>query len=158
MPTFNAGAYADALDWDFTEAGVKEKGTVPEPSDRKIGDFLDGLKKLYEGARADGIAGDIPADASPDQMLEAITALTGDKFVTFMADTAELFAELCGGVRDNATRKVVGGKPSAGTLLKLPLRVRVGFYAWIQGQVVSPEVGPGAGIAAVRSLPSAAAG
>jgi hypothetical protein len=145
MPTFNAGAIAESLDWDFHDAGVKAKGTIPEPSDRAIGDFLDGLKALYEKARADGLAGEV-ADGSPDAILDALTSLTGDKFVMFMADVAGLFGELC------------GGKPDQVTLLKLPLRVRVAFYGWVQSEVVSPEAGPGAGTAVVRTLPSAAAG
>ena len=147
MPTFDAGTLAEALDWDFTKAGVKAHGTVPEPSDRMIGDFLDGLKTLYEKARADGLTGEGIAGADrPADMLDALTAVTGDKFVTFMADVAGLFAALC------------SDKPDQVTLLKLPLRVRTGFYAWIQGEVVSPEAGPGAGTAVVRALPSAAAG
>jgi hypothetical protein len=145
MPTFNAGTIAESLEWDFSEAGVKEKGTVPEPSDRMIGDFLDGLKVLYEKARADGMAMDGSAE-NPGDMLTALTSVTGEKFVMFMADIAGLFGALC------------SNKPSQEVLLKLPLRVRVAFYGWMQAEVISPEAGPGAGIAAARALPSPAAG
>jgi hypothetical protein len=148
VPTFNAGAIAEDLDYDFTDAGVKGtkgKGTVPEPSDRLIGDFLDEIKVLYEKAREAGLA-ELPEDATPDEMLAAVTQVTGDKFVTFMADTAAIFARLC------------QNRPDAETLLKLPLRVRVAFYGWLQGQVVNPEAGPGAGTQVLRALPSQAAG
>jgi hypothetical protein len=63
-----------------------------------------------------------------------------------MADIAGIFARLC------------QGKPDQETLLKLPLRVRVAYYGWLQGQVVSPEAGPGAGTPGLRALPSPAAG
>jgi|SRR5215469_2963438 len=145
MPAFDAGTVVEALDWDFTKAGVKAKGTVPEPSDKKIGQFLDGLKKLYEDAQKSGLAveGD---DLSPSQMVEALNSLTGEAFEKFMADTAALFAQLC------------SDRPSTEQLLGLPLRVRAHFYAWLQTEVINPEAGTGGGQAVVRSLPSAAAG
>ena len=150
MPTFDAGDVVEALDYDFTKAGIKgaaARGTVPEPTDAAIGRFLDGLKNLYEKSQKDGLAAEgLDETASPDQMLAALNSITGDAFVTFMADTAALFSELC------------GGHPATETLLQMPMRVRVEFYAWIQGEVVNPEAGPGAGTAVVRSLPSAAAG
>ena len=148
MPTFDAGAVAEDLGYDFTAAGLrgtKAAGTVPEPSDRLIGDFLDGIKGLYARAREAGLA-ELPEGATPDEMLSAVTQDTGDKFVAFMADIAVLFAALC------------QNRPDTETLLKLPLRVRIAFYGWLQAEVISPEAGPGAGIAAVRALPSSAAG
>jgi hypothetical protein len=145
MPKFDAGEVVESLEWDFTKAGVKAKGITPEPTDATIGRFMDGLKKLYEEAQKD-MTIELGDDATPEQMLEAMSSLTGDSFVKFMADVAGLFADLC------------GGKPSKEQLLALPMRVRAHFYAWIQGEVVNPEVGPGGGTAVVRSLPTAAAG
>jgi hypothetical protein len=145
MPTFDAASVVESLDWDFTAAGVKAKGTIPEPSDAVIGRFLEGLKTLYSEAQ-DTLGMNIGGDATADEMLEAISSLTGDAFVKFMDKTAELFAELC------------GSSPSKAQLLALPLRVRAKFYGWVQVEVVSPEAGPGGGTAVVRSLPTAAAG
>ena len=144
MPMFDAGAVVESLEWDFTAAGVKAKGIIPEPSDAAIGRFLDGLKNLY--TKAQQLVGGDLEDASPDEMLEALSSLSGEAFVTFMADTAGLFAELC------------GNKPTKEQLLSLPLRVRAKFYGWIQMEVVNPEAGTGAGNAAVTPLRSAAAG
>jgi len=148
MPSFDAGSVVEGLEWNFTTLpgypDRKAKGTVPEPSDATIGRFLDGLKKLYEEAQQLGAAGDV--DGSPEQMLEALSSVTGDAFVDFMAKTAELFSDLC------------GNKPTKEQLLALPLRVRAQFYGWLQGEVVNPEAGPGGGTAVVRSLPTAAAG
>jgi hypothetical protein len=157
MPAFDAGAVVEALEWDFTgKQGTKTvpgwprglanaRGVISEPTDAAIGRFLDGLKKLYSEAQKT-LTADLPEDATPDQMLEALSSVTGDAFVQLMADIAALFAELC------------GGSPSKDQLLLLPMRARVRFFAWVQQEVVSPEAGPGAGTAVVRSLPSAAAG
>jgi hypothetical protein len=149
MPAFDAGAAVESLDWDFSTSKIRDlakaKGTVPEPTDAAIGRFLDGLKALYTQVQSLGV-GQLPTDAAPEEMLAALSSLTGDKFVTFMADTAELFATLC------------SSQPSKDELLLLPLRARIKFYAWIQSEVVNPEAGTGAGTAVVRSLPSAAAG
>jgi hypothetical protein len=158
MPAFDASAVVETLDWDFTgkmpdgkfaPGWPKElhtaKGVIPEPSDRAIGDFLDGLKQLYTEAQKTGLPTD-GGDVTPEQMLEAVAGLTGDKFVEFMAGTAELFATLC------------GGHPGKEQLLLLPMRVRVKFYAWLQQEVINPEAGTGAGTEAVITLPSARAG
>ena len=146
MPTFDAATVVESLDWDFTAAGVKAKGTIPEPSDAAIGKFLDDLKILYTKLQGSGLDIDVTADMTSAQMLEELAGVTGEAYVEFMASLAVLFADLC------------SGQPSQENLLALPLRVRVKFYAWVQQEVVSPEAGTGAGMAAVRSLPSAAAG
>lgn len=145
MPAFNAADVVEALEWDFHGAGVKAKGVTPEPTDRQIGDFLDGLKKLFEGSR-ELLPGDVSAAATPEQMLEAMSAVTGDAFVDMMAGIAGLFAELC------------SNKPTKDQLLALPLRVRVHFYGWVQSEVVNPEAVTGGGNAQVMSLRPAAAG
>jgi hypothetical protein len=147
MPTFDAGTVLEQLDWDFTAAGVKAKGTVREPSDAVIGQFLEGIRDLYTKAQNGPLAAAaLPADTSPEDMLAALTSLTGAAFVDFMAETAALFSGLC------------GGSPSRDQILGLPMRVRVHFYAWIQKEVVNPEAVPAAGLAEVRKLPTAAGG
>lgn len=146
MPTFDAGDVVESLDWDFTKAGVKAKGTIPEPTDAQIGDFLDGLKKLYTDVQGSGLAPEIQEHATPEQMMEALAGVTGEAYVDFMAKIAGLFAKLC------------SDKPTQDNLLALSMRVRVKFYGWVQSEVVSPEAGTGGGMAAVRALPSAAAG
>lgn len=149
MPTFDAGDVVESLDWDFTKTKIASlktaKGTIPEPTDAAIGRFLDGLKKLYEESQK-SLTADMPENATPEQMLDALASLTGDVFVKFMSDTAGLFAGLC------------SNKPSAEQLLALPMRVRVKFYAWIQNEVVNPEAVTGGGTAVVRSLPTAVGG
>ncbi|HYK70427.1 MAG TPA: hypothetical protein VEV45_20955 [Streptosporangiaceae bacterium] len=159
MPTFDAGAVVESLDWDFTgkqpnghiapgwpKALAGAKGAIPEPSDAAIGRFLDDLKKLYEAAQKEGLAGEDIDTASPAEMLDALSSITGDKFVAFMADTAGIFSALC------------SEQPSKEQLLLLPMRMRVKFFTWVQNEVVNPEAGTGAGNGVVKSLPSARAG
>jgi hypothetical protein len=135
---------AEPLDWDFHELGVAASGTIPEPSDQVIGDFLDGLKKLYTDAQE--TLPDLGSEPTAEQMLEALSQVTGKQFVKLMADIAGLFAKLC------------GNQPSKAQLLALPMRYRVHFYAWVNDEVVNPEAGTGAGNAVVKPLRSAAAG
>lgn len=146
MPMFDAGDVVESLDWDFTKAGVRAKGAIPEPTDAQIGDFLDGLKKLYTEVQGSGLDLSVPEHATPEQMMDALAGVTGEAYVEFMAKIAGLFATLC------------SDQPSQDNLLALPMRVRVKFYGWVQSEVVSPEAGTGGGMAAVRALPSAAAG
>ena len=146
MPKFDAGAVVEALDWDFNAAGVKAKGTIPEPSDAAIGAFLDAVKNLYTKAQGSGLAVDVGGDLTPAQMLDALSSVTGDAYVEFMASLAEIFAALC------------SDKPTKANLLALPMRVRIKFYAWVQEEVVSPEAGTGAGTVALRTVPPAVAG
>lgn len=146
MPAFDAGDVLESLDWDFTKAGVKAKGTIPEPTDHQIGQFLDGLKALYTDAKASGLDLDLAENATPEQMMDTLAQVTGEKFEKFLAALAGLFAELC------------SDKPSKEQLLGLPLRVRVKFYGWVQGEVVRPEAETGAGNVVAMSPRSAAAG
>jgi hypothetical protein len=145
MPKFNAAEVVESLEWDFTACGTKAKGVTPEPSDHQIGAFLDQLKQLFEDSK-DMLPADIGDNPTAEQMLEAMSSVTGDAFVDLMDKTAGIFAELC------------SGSPSKAQLLGIPLRVRVHFYAWVQGEVVNPEVGTGAGTAQVKTLRPAAAG
>lgn len=146
MPMFDAGDVVESLDWDFHKAKVKAKGTIPEPTDVMIGDFLDGLKKLYEDTRAMVEAGEAAADATPGEMMEALNQVTGSMFVDQMASIAGLYAELC------------SSQPGKETLLALPLRVRAKFYGWVMSEVVNPEAETGAGTAVVKPLRPAVAG
>lgn len=151
MPTFSAAASVEALDYDFSAVpdypkALKATGTVKEPSDAKIGKFLDGLKTMVTDAKSSGLDLDVPEDASAEEMLAALDSVTGDAFVKLMETTAKLYAELC------------GGSPSFDQLQALPLRVRTEFYAWIMSEVVRPEGGKNAGNGQVVRLHTAASG
>jgi hypothetical protein len=153
MPTFDAGASIETLDYDFSKVPgyprkLKSKGTVKEPSDAAIGRFLEGLKNMVKDATVQGIAGltEISEDAPPEAILDALDGVTGDAFVSMMAMVSRLYADLC------------GDSPDFEQLQALPLRVRTGFFAWIMDQVVRPEVGAPAGNGQVLKLPIGATG
>jgi hypothetical protein len=145
MPKFDAGEVYSALDYDFTKAGVPDKGRVPEPTDAMIGKFLSGLKSLVESIQDSAHLGEVDTD-NPLAVLEALNSLDAETFVDALQKMAEHYAEL--------TR----GQPSLETLLALPLRVRQAFYAWIQTEVISPEAAPGATSQPGKTQLSAVAG
>lgn len=145
MPKFDAKEIYSALDYDFTAAGVKDKGTVPEPTDAMIGKFLAGLKVIVSEVREAAKLEDVDTD-DPMAVLEALNSLDADMFVDQLHKLAAHYAEL--------TR----GQPSLETLLALPLRVRQGFYAWIQTEVINPEAGSGASSQPEKTRLSAVAG
>lgn len=144
MPAFDAGTVVEALDFTFEPFVKGCRGTIREPSDKQIAEFLQGIKDVVKAIEKDipgGVAGD-----DPQALLQAADNLDPEVVVSLMARMAEKYAELCGGF------------PSAEQILGLPMRRRQGFFMWLQTEVMSPEAGPGAGIAQVRELPRAAAG
>ena len=68
------------------------------------------------------------------------------EFAGLLGDMAVIFSELC------------SGKPTAAQINALPVRVRTIFFAWLQGEVMSPEAVTGAGQTQVTPLRSARAG
>lgn len=145
MPSFDAGTVVEALDYDFTKAGVKAQGTVPEPTDAMIGEFLRDLRNLVKEAEAVADMEGVD-ETDPASMLQALNSLDPDKFVEMLAKTSEAYAKLC------------SGRPAQAQIQALPLRVRRRFFDWLQREVISPEAGPAAGTAQVISLPRAAGG
>jgi hypothetical protein len=47
MPGFKAQGVVEALDYDFNPY-VAEKGTIPEPTDRQIAEFLSGMREVIK--------------------------------------------------------------------------------------------------------------
>lgn len=149
MPKFDAGSVVEPLDYDFTTVrGYKRKsakGTITEPNDEKIAAFISSLRDMMK--EAGSIVGDGVEDlANPATFFAQLDSYDPEKFLGVFRGMATAYSDLC------------SGSPSVEEIIDLPLRVRVRFFAWLQGEVVSPEVGPGAGTAAVIPLRSAAAG
>jgi hypothetical protein len=146
MAGFDSGTVVEPLDYTF-EAHIKGcKGTVPEPTDQQLADYLAGLKKLvreYQGQLPDGL---ISGTTDVGDLMSAVDDLEPDIIVKFHDGIAGLFAGLC------------SGNPDKATILKLPIRIRSIFYAWLQQEVMSPEAAPGGGNAQVVTMPRAAAG
>lgn len=144
MPGFVAEHAVQPLDWNFAPY-FKASGTIREPSDEAIGNLLSAMKALGQKIKADAGVPDLDTD-DPMAILMALENLDPQVFVTIMADLAAAFAEMC------------SNKPSKAQILSLPLRVRMGFYNWLMGEVTSPEASTGAGNGAAQTPPVAAAG
>lgn len=143
---FTATGVVEPLDYDFAPY-IKAKGTIQEPSDELIGQFLDKLKAFYQEVAKDQ-AGIEKAEMStdPDQVLEALNQLDLSGIIGKVSQMSEAYSFLC------------SGKPTTEEIQALPLRVRAHFFAWLQSEVVSPEAGPGAGNAQVVTLRTERAG
>ena len=149
MPKFDAGAVVEPLDFDFTTVKGyphrRAKGDIPEPSDKQIATFLGKIRDIMKQAKGLAEGSDIdPAD--PMGFLNQLDSYDPDKFLEVFQTMSDAYSELC------------SGTPSAEEISALPMRVRALFFAWIQGEVVSPEAGPGAGMAVVTPLRPAVAG
>lgn len=145
MAGFDASGVVEPLDYSL-RPHVDKAGTIREPNDRQIADFLSGVKSLvkkYRGQLPDDM---IAGSANVSAMLSAMEDLDTEVTVAFNADMAALYADLC------------SGEPSKDDIMRLPPRIRAMFLAWVQKEVMSPEAAPGGGKAQVRTLRSAAAG
>ena len=103
--------------------------TVPTAADRKVL----GLSARDRVARIRGVSVSHDPDADPEAMLKAVDDLEPDKFVEVMTDLADMHSKLC------------SGKPSRAQILAVPIRRRFALYAYLQGEVMSPEAVPAAG-------------
>jgi hypothetical protein len=140
MPAFRAEGVVEALDYDFNPY-VKASGVIPEPTDAQIAAFLTGIKAITDQVRAD-----IPADITPGDttaILQAMDNLDPAKTIEQMGKMCEVYAGLC------------SGTPSTEQIAELPMRVRSIFFAWLQGEVMSPEAASPDGNGTVSRLPTA---
>lgn len=143
MPGFVAEGVVEALDYDFRPYS-KAHGTIPEPTDAQIAEFLRGIKKVFKEAEKD-LPDNLDMD-DPVALLKAIDDLDPAVQVKAMADMTGVYAELC------------SGTPSAGQITELPMRVRSIFFNWLQSEVMAPEAATGGGPAQVKPLRTARAG
>jgi hypothetical protein len=135
MPGFVAADIAEPLEYDFTKYFDKA-GVIREPTDKQIVTFQKAFRKeMLQAARELGAVRNLPdvADMDPDEFLAALEKTSLDDSEATIKRQAKLYADLC------------SSDPTAADLLKLPLRVRLGFYRWLQGEIMNPEAGAGAG-------------
>ena len=143
MAGFVAQGVVEALDYDFNPY-LDVKGTIPEPTDTQIETFLLAMKELYVTAQKDQPdLGDLTSQAD---ILEAIDKVDPTTQIKLLGKMAAIYSELC------------SKTPTAKQISELPVRVRTIFFAWLQGEVMSPEAATGAGNAQVTNLRSARAG
>jgi hypothetical protein len=141
MPKFEAQGVVEALEWDFNPY-VAARGIAPEPTDAQIAAFLTSLKGILKGVR-DSIPEGI---SDPAMIVAAMDDMDPEETIRQMASMCQVYADLC------------SGTPSAEQIGQLPMRVRTIFFAWLQGEVMSPEAVTPGGNAEVRSLPVGRAG
>lgn len=137
MPGFDAGTVVEPLDWDFTAFGAG-KGTVPEPSDARLGKFIREVMQAQQTESA-SLAPLTAAGDDPEAVLAAIAALPEDVLPGATMAMIKPYADLC------------DGSPTEAQLTKLPPRVRVAFFAWLAGEL-RPEASSAASTPALRSV------
>lgn len=146
MAGFDAGNVVEPLDYSL-RPHVDKAGTIREPNDRQIADYLAGYQQMIKDYRGQ-LPDELVAGGNPDvgAVLDAATELDAEIIVRLNAEVAALVAGLC------------SGDPSKDDILGLPPRIRGMFCAWVQKEVMSPEAVPGGGKAQVKNLRSVAAG
>lgn len=133
MPAFNAGAVVEKLEYDFRafEGGA---GIIPEPSDRLLGEFMEGLKRIATDVqKLIPDMDDVPDNPTPADVEVLLDKVDADTYVRVMEVMADLHAALA------------SGTPSRDDILRVPPRIRMLFYGWFQGQVMNPELLPAGG-------------
>jgi hypothetical protein len=134
---FDAATVVKPLDWDFTKFGAG-KGTVPEPDDKQIDQLFKDLAKVSsELVERSGLS----AEVAPEQVLSALSDMPeGIGISKMVSGFTKAFAKLC------------QGQPTVLQLNKLPLRVRLAFYAWLMSEL-RPEVGGGVSMSQLNGMP-----
>jgi len=145
MPSFDAAAIVEPIHVKLMPYAQFDED-VQEPSDKQLGAFLSALKKLQGsgGLAAIGIEGGLIDITDQGAVMKAIDELEPDKFVEVMTELADMHSKLC------------SGKPSRAQILAVPIRRRLALFAYLQGEVMSPEIEPAAGGPQLTVLPRAA--
>ena len=143
MAGFKAEGVVEPLDYDFRPY-VKADGTIPEPSDKQIAEFLKALKAL-----AKEVQEDLPTDIDmndPSSLLGALDDLDPEVMEKLTGKMGGIYAALC------------TNTPTEKQITDLPPRIRTIFYNWLQQEVMNPEAATGGGNAQVTNLRGARAG
>jgi hypothetical protein len=143
MPSFDAGSVVEPIHLRLLPYADFD-ADVREPSDKQLGEFLAGLKRLMRGGMASmGVTGEVDT-RDPEATIRALDELEPEKFVEVMSELADLHSKLC------------SGKPTKAQILAVPVPRRMLLFAFLQGEVMSPEPVPADGGPQLHSLPRAA--
>jgi hypothetical protein len=155
MAGFDASSIVEPLKFTLRPFADVE-GTIAEPTSLQVEKFFaDSRKEQLRAMREARELGLVPDDADSDEemtpaqlekFLEALAKIDPRRTAAARKRSAEILSALC------------SGQPTTGQLLELPLRILREFSAWIQGEVLSPEVSPGAGKPQLEIVRSSAAG
>jgi len=141
---FNAATVIEALDFTFEPYVKGCKGTIAEPNDAMLQQYVTDLKAI--GLEVKESAPNVSSDADVSDLLDALDQLDPESVTRLTERMAGINAALCGGF------------PSKEQILALPPRQRAMFYAWLQQEVMSPEAAPGGGSAQAKTLRPVAVG
>lgn len=120
MTGFIAGDAVDPLDWDFTKyAGKGAKGTIAEPSQKAVGEFITVYAKAFPGK--------VGGDGKVRVDFEALSALTEAELEEQADDLLEAIVKLC------------SGKPTRAQIDKLPFRPKAAFIGWLAGKFLNSD-------------------
>lgn len=144
MAGFDAASVVEPLNYTL-RPHVDKAGTIREPNDRQIADYLGGYQRLVKQYRGQ-LPDEFVAGGTPDvgALLDAATDLDTEIVINLNADVAGLVAALC------------SNDPSKDDILGLPPRIRAMFCGWVQKEVMSPEAATPAGSGQGRTLRSVA--
>ena len=133
MPSFDAGSVVEPIHIRLLPYADFD-ADVREPSDKQLGEFLAGLKRLQRSGLASmGIEGGVIDTRDTEATMKALDELEPEKFVEVMSDLADLHSKLC------------SGKPTKAQILAVPVPRRMLLFAFLQGEVMSPEPVPADG-------------
>lgn len=146
MAGFQAEGVVEALDYDFrTKANPDAPhGTIPEPTDDQIAEFLTGMKAAFKEVEKELPTGVDLNDTN--SIMAAIDDLDPQVNIKITGKMCEVYAGLC------------SNTPTAKQIRELPPRIRQVFFAWLQGEVMAPEAVTGGGQQQVIQLRSGRAG
>jgi hypothetical protein len=130
--TFDASAYG-TLRYDFKKFGGVQ-GMIPDPSDEMIENYMRALRDIAREFGED----EVSEDATPEEIQDAL-------------DNSNLEIKAAQDAMALATSELCQASPSADELLRLPFRVRVGFFNWLQRKLMDPEASA-SGTSPVRAI------
>lgn len=116
--TFDAGALEE-ITFDFTKYVPGAQGVIPEPSGDQIEQLIEFLRQAMP--TTEGEDGKIELDVS--------------KIVETFGDKGEGIEDLM----NTAISDVCSGVMSPDQIKALPYRIKMRFYGWILGTLLSPE-------------------
>lgn len=138
MPKFDSGSLGGDLEYDFTGYGHPEiKGVVPEPSRFAAKRFF---KEVQGVMKSLDIAPDKERDTtSPDEIVQVMNAVDDEEMFDKLTEgITDALARLCGG--QETPEGWVGGSPTHSQLTALGYRPFMGFFGYLMGNLMNPEL------------------
>lgn len=130
MPKFSADSIGGQIEYDFSTWGGPV-GVVPEPSRRQVKKFMDDIQ---QGFKEIGLRTNKDSDSDTttlEDVAETVDSIDADDEETFQR-TADMLTK--------AVAEVCNGSPSFDDLAALHYRPFMGFFGYLIGELMNPEV------------------